>query len=428
MGISGTAIALPQIATDLGNSPTLLQWVVNGFNVAFAVFGLVWGVASDRIGYRRTFRTGVVLVLGSVIVTALAPGLLVLDLARFLAGVGSAAVLTGATAMLSNAYTGAARGRVFAVFGTVIGLGLALGPTISGALISLISWRGVFVAHGVVLLIALAGSVLLPHVAHHSNPGRRFVDFSLLRNPAFLALCLVPVAGAIGFVTLLTYLPVALSGISSLSAGAAGLVMLPMTIPVLVGPVLASFLIARSSSISSMAIIYTALLSLVLGTSGMLLLAPDVALGWVVVPMVLVGFGFGLPLGLVDSEALATVPPHSTGTAAGVLNFIRIGSEALFVGLYAVALSWLIGRSIPDHELALATAAGTPGQAQAYAAAFHWVVGGLVVLVTITALVVGLLHRARVVAERGQVLIEAETVCAAACLPMAVTAEESGVR
>lgn len=400
MGISGTAIALPRIADDLGDSPTLLQWIVNGFNITFAVFTLVWGVASDRLGYRNTFRLGSALVLVSVIGSALAPNLLVLDLARLVAGVGSAAVLTGGTAILSNAYGGAARGRVFAVFGTVIGLGLALGPTISGALISLISWRGVFAGHALVLVVALAASTVLPRIRHERDPQRKVVDFSLLRNPAFLALTLVPVAGALGYVTLLTYLPVALSGIASLSAGAAGLFMLPMTVPVLLGPILAARLTARFRRVTSMTVIYAALFSLILGMLGMLLLSPGTSLGWLVVPMLLVGFGFGLPLGLVDGEALATVPARSSGTAAGVLNFVRVGSEAVFVGLYAAVLAWLIGRSVPDSDVARATAAGHTGQAGAYASAFHWVVAALAVLVVVTTVAVALLHRARLAAAR----------------------------
>jgi MFS family permease len=59
----------------------LLQWIVNGFNITFAVFTLVWGVASDRLGYRNTFRLGSALVLVSVVGSALAPNLIVLDVA-----------------------------------------------------------------------------------------------------------------------------------------------------------------------------------------------------------------------------------------------------------------------------------------------------------------------------------------------------------
>jgi hypothetical protein len=208
------------------------------------------------------------------------------------------------------------------------------------------------------------------------------------------------VAGAIGYVTLLTYLPVALSGITSLSAGISGLVMLPMTIPVLIGPMLASRLAHAFSRVSSMAIVYAGLACLILGTLGMLLLAPGVSLGLIVVPMVLVGFGFGLTLGLIDGEALASVPAHSSGTAAGVLNFMRIGSEAVFVGLYAFALALLIGRAIPNNALAQATAAGHAGQAEVYTTAFHWVVEALVVFVLATTTVIALLHRAWTAAAR----------------------------
>ncbi|MBJ8337689.1 MFS transporter [Antrihabitans sp. YC3-6] len=399
MGISGTAIALPRIADDLGSAPGLLQWVVNGFNVSFALSTLAWGVLSDRIGYRATFRLGIALSLAAGLASAATPSLVVLDIARAVAGVGGAAVLTGGSALLSNAFDGAARGRAFAIFGTVVGLGLAVGPTLSGALISWIDWRGVFVAHALVLLVALVGTVVLPHIRHRREPGRKVVDFGLLRNPHFLALCLVPVSGAIGFVTLLTYLPVALSGIADLSAGTAGLVMLPMTIPVLIGPLLAARLV-RTTGATSMSIIYAALASLILGSVGMLALTPTIPLGWLILPMVLLGFGFGLPVGLVDSEALAAVPADSSGTAAGVLNFVRIGSEAIVVAGYSALLAWLIGRSIADPVAAQDAAAGRFGHPDAYADAFGWVIVTMVVLLVITTAAIALLHRARVAAAR----------------------------
>ncbi|WP_394617503.1 MFS transporter [Lentzea sp. JNUCC 0626] len=385
MGISGTAIALPRIAHELGSDPTRLQWVVNGFNVTFAVFGLVWGVASDRIGYRRTFRIGVGLLLVASATSALAPNLTVLDAARLVAGVGGAAVATGASSLLSNGFEGAERKRAFAVFGTVIGLGLALSPTISGALIAAFDWRGVFVAHALLAVPGLALSGLLPNPR---TTNTRKTDFSLLRNRYFLGLTLVTVAGAFGFVTLLTYLPVALSGVADLSAGTAGLLMLPMTIPVLVGPVLGM----RGSPRTVIAV---SLAALILGSLGMLLLQPGIWLGWLVIPMLLIGFGFGLPLGRIDAEALATVPAHSTGTASGVLNLVRIGSEAVAVGAYAVTITWLIGRSSPNSDIAHATAAGHPGQAAVYAEAFHWMMLGQAVVVAVVAVAIARLGTAR---------------------------------
>ncbi|OZC90405.1 MFS transporter [Rhodococcus sp. 06-412-2C] len=391
MSISGTAIALPVIAADLGSDPTPLQWVVNGFNVAFALFTVVWGAVSDRIGHRTSFRIGVLLTATASLVSALAPSLLVLDGARVVAGIGAAAVLVGSTSILSLHFHGTERATAFALFGTVNGLGLALGPTISGLLIAAVDWRGVFAAQAIVLLVAAVGTLALP--ALRSESTNRLLDFGLLRNRRFLALCLVPVAGAIGFVTLLTYLPAALSAVASLTPGRAGLFMLAMTIPVLLAPLTVARLSTMFDAVTPSRVILASLGCLALGNLGMLALQPGVPLPAVTIPMILVGLGFGLPIGLVDGEALAAVPPHSSGTAAGVLNLFRIGSEAIAVAGYAWLLAFLIRGRVSNKIDADAAASGQPGFADAYAHAFTEVIALVVAAVAITAAAIIALSR-----------------------------------
>ncbi|OZD07248.1 MFS transporter [Rhodococcus sp. 06-235-1A] len=392
MSISGTAIALPVIAADLGSDPTPLQWVVNGFNVSFALFTLVWGAVSDRIGHRASFRIGVVLTAAASLVSALAPSLLLLDAARVVAGIGAAAVLVGSTSILSLHFHGTERATAFALFGTINGLGLALGPTISGLLVALVEWRGVFAAQALVLACAAVGTLALPPLRTESRTDR-LLDFALLRNRRFLALCLVPVAGAIGFVTLLTYLPAALSAVASLTPGRSGLFMLAMTIPVLLAPLTVARLSRVFDAVTPTRVVLASLGCLVLGNIGMLALQPGVHLAVVVLPMILVGLGFGLPIGLVDGEALAAVPPHSSGTAAGVLNLFRIGSEAVTVAAYAWLLAFFVRGQVPNEADADAAAAGQPGFADAYAHAFSEVIGLVVVAVAVTAAAVIALSR-----------------------------------
>ncbi|MDV6260423.1 MFS transporter [Rhodococcoides yunnanense] len=392
MSISGTAIALPVIAADLGSDPTPLQWVVNGFNVAFALFTVVWGAVSDRIGHRTSFRIGVLVTATASLVSALAPSLLVLDASRVVAGIGAAAVLVGSTSILSLHFHGTERATAFALFGTVNGLGLALGPTISGLLIAAVDWRGVFAAQAMVLLIAAVGTLALPALRSQST-ANRLLDFGLLRNRRFLALCLVPVAGAIGFVTLLTYLPGALSAVASLTPGQAGLFMLAMTIPVLIAPLTIAKLTAMFDAVTPSRVILASLGCLVLGNLGMLALQPGVPLPAVTIPMILVGLGFGLPIGLVDGEALAAVPPHSSGTAAGVLNLFRIGSEAVAVAGYAWLLAFLVRGRVSNKVDADAAASGQPGFADAYAHAFTEVIVLVVVAVAVTAAAIIALSR-----------------------------------
>jgi MFS family permease len=164
LSISGTAVALPAIAGELSAEPTPLQWVVNGFNVSFAVCTLLWGAVSDRIGYARSFRLGIVIAGIGGGLSAVAPSIVVLDMARVVAGIGSAAVLTGAAPILSHLFTDGARAQAFALFGTVNGLGLATGPALSGLLLSTWGWRGIFTAHTAVLVLALLGSAWIPRL------------------------------------------------------------------------------------------------------------------------------------------------------------------------------------------------------------------------------------------------------------------------
>lgn len=405
MSISGTGIALPQISTDLGSNTTALQWVVNGFNVAFALGVLGWGPVSDRIGYRMTFAIGSALFSVSSLISTASPSLLLLDFMRVIAGFGAAAVLTGASSILSNAYEGSARGRAFALFGTINGLGLTLGPTISGMLVSGFGWRGVFAVHGAILALVTLNTRILPVAADVTQVTNRtktpLLDLSILKNREFLAMCLVPVAGSIGFVTMLTYLPSAFSGIKGIGAGKAGLIMLAMTTPVVVAPVLVAKLVEKVSWITVGFVVYSSLICLIVGDLGLVLLTPEGSTGLVIFPMILLGLGFGLPIGLVDGHSLEVVPPERTGTAAGVLNFFRVGSEALFVAGYAVILSMQIRQQL-SGEAATSTAAGQPGYPDVYADAFGTTALTLTLLVSLVTVSVLLARRSSSPQQNGK--------------------------
>ena len=398
MSISGTAIALPDIAAELGSSAVPLQWVVNGFNVAFAICTLGWGVLADRIGPRATFRAGMAVTLVGSAASAAAPGLLGLDLARIVAGMGAAGVLTGATTLLSRLYDGAERARVFVAFGAVNGLGLAAGPTVAGALVALLGWRGVFAAQAGVLAVTLLCSTVIPAVSTGLGSARpALLDFSALREPRFTSMSLVPVAGAVGFVTLLSYLPTAFQAVWAMSAATAGALMLVMTVPALIAPLVVHRALAAQRSTPGTVAAF-ALACLILGALGMLALRPGLPVVAVILPMVLLGLGFGLPLGFVDAEALAAVAPQRAGSAAGLLNLARVGGEALFVAGYAALLSALVHLRIADPARADSVSAGGSADPGAYAGALTTVL--LVVAVLDAACLIGyLLLRRRIVPQ-----------------------------
>ncbi|WP_170937039.1 MULTISPECIES: MFS transporter [Rhodomicrobium] len=392
IGISGTAVALPGIARDLGANPALLQGVVNGFNASFAVFMLVWGVLSDRIGYKITFVIGTVLMVVGSVISAAAPSLLMLDVGRVVCGIAGAAIFAGASATLSNAFPPEVRGRNFAIFGSTLGLGGTVGPTLAGWLIPIIDWRGVFLLYGIVAAVAFCLSRHVPHAPRLNTRATKAVDFSLLKNPTFLGFALVPVADAIGFMTLFTYLPVALSAQHNMDAPAAGSLLLLMTVPIFVSPILVAMIMKRFPSVTAMAVIYVSLAVLIIGDFGMFLLGPSLPIGWIVVPMILLGFGWGLPAGLVDGAAIGAVPPQSAGTAAGMLNFLRLGSEAIAIGIYAAAIHWVIGGVVDNPALAARVAAGNGGHGDVYAVAFRTVLWTIIVMTALTSIAIAICH------------------------------------
>ncbi len=193
--ISGTAIALefiaqsfsdtlqtPQMADYLSISTqnatfsALLQWVVNSFNLCFATFTLIWGALADRFGARKCLILGVLLYLIGSALSTLAPNLLILDIARGIAGLGGASVFACGASILIKTFSEDKRAKAFALFGTTAGLGITLSPTICGLLIDAFanvsiagleistehSWRSIFAFHFLVLFVVLALSPVLP--------------------------------------------------------------------------------------------------------------------------------------------------------------------------------------------------------------------------------------------------------------------------
>ena len=398
ISITGAAIALPAISRELGSDPVLLQGVVNGFNIALTISTLLWGQIGNRIGLRLTFVIGLSVVLAGALGSAFAGNLLLLDLSRVFTGIGAAAIATAGTSIISHAYDGKRRAHAFALLGTVVGIGLAAGPTISGLLITGLGWRGVFgvIAAGAAVVLAATAFGVLPVMAAPSADGaarKGILDLSPLRSPRFLAVALVPVAASFAYVSVLTYAPIALSAVHGQDAAAAGLFMLPLTLPVLVGPLLTGALITRTR-VAPHTVINVAIALLIGGDVLFLLFDPALHPALLVIPMVLLGFGWGLPLGLVDGEALASVPPRSSAAAAGVLNFLRLGSEAVAVAVFGAVIAALIGTQLGDPALGAEVAAGASGHSDVYAAVFRMAMIACAAVTAVIGVAVLVLRRA----------------------------------
>ena len=147
--------ALPVLRVSLHTSLAGLEWTVNAYNLAFACSLLTGAALGDRFGRRRVFCVGLAVFTAASATAALAPSVGVLVAARALQGGGAALVMPLSLTLVTEAFPAERRGTAIGVWGGIVGIAVALGPVIGGAVFEGISWHWIFwlnVPIGVVLL------------------------------------------------------------------------------------------------------------------------------------------------------------------------------------------------------------------------------------------------------------------------------------
>lgn len=153
-------VITPSVIDDLGINSSQAQWIQESYAIVFAALLLVSGRIADLRGSRTVFIGGVVIFGVTSLLAGLASSGEILILARFLQGIGAAAILPTSLALLNHMFTGPARGQAFAVWGSTIGAATALGPVLGGWLSEHASWRWAFGINIPLVAIILVIAVL----------------------------------------------------------------------------------------------------------------------------------------------------------------------------------------------------------------------------------------------------------------------------
>lgn len=142
-------VALPRIVRELSAGTAALQWVVDGYTLAFAVLLLSAGVLADRIGARRAYLAGFGLFTLASLACALAHDAAELIAARVAQGAGAALLVPGSLALLNHACgsDAALRARAVGVWTASGGIAIAAGPLVGGVLLAALDWRSIFLAN-----------------------------------------------------------------------------------------------------------------------------------------------------------------------------------------------------------------------------------------------------------------------------------------
>jgi EmrB/QacA subfamily drug resistance transporter len=137
--------ALSKIAVALSTGLGGLQWIFDGYTLPLAAIVLTAGVLADRVGRKRVFCAGLVLFTAASAGCGLASSIAVLDAARAVQGVGAAMLFAVSLALIAHVTPRPSdRAKAMALYGSTIGVALAIGPLVGGALTEAIGWRAIF--------------------------------------------------------------------------------------------------------------------------------------------------------------------------------------------------------------------------------------------------------------------------------------------
>ncbi|WP_162458560.1 MFS transporter [Pseudactinotalea suaedae] len=407
---SGTAIALPTIATELRAGPAGMQWFVTGYLLAATCLVLVAGALGDRYGRRLVLRISSILYTAGMVGAALAQDIVSLDAARILSGVGSAGLMACGAAVLASSFDGVDRVRAFALCGTAGGIGMAFGPTAAGWIVAQAGWRGTFVvlaAVSVLMVVStylieesraaqprrldVAGAVLLTiglsllllgistgtasgftvvvvgelvvaclvlaaFVVRCLRVAEPLLDLALVKNREVAGWLLASVMGPVGLAGFTVYLPTYLLTVRGVEAGPAGTWMLAFTVPIFVTPMLASRWVTRGGSPARAVALALGLMST--GLFALAALATNPAAWAILVPTALLGVASGTLTGLCDAQLMSRAGSEHVGMMSGLLNTVRTGVTSIVLGVFGGGLAVAIGRAVGGGETADRLATG----------------------------------------------------------------------
>ncbi|MDY7100672.1 MAG: MFS transporter [Actinomycetota bacterium] len=383
-------VALPSIREDTGSGIAGLQWVVDGYTLAFAALLLWGGALSDRIGARRAFAAGMAMFAVASAACGAAPDLVSLVAARVVQGGAAAVMMPASMSLIRAAYPDPDR-RAWAIGIWAMGGAAAStsGPLLGG-LLTLVSWRWIFFVNLPVGIVALA----LVLRAERSPRQHQTFDWrgqlaavvamaaltfgtieagshgfgaplvlgalavAVLAVVAFVvterrvadpvvplglfAVRNVRIANAVGFAFVFCYygLPFVMSlhlqEDRGLSSFATGVTFLPMMV---VGAMLTPFSARVTARFGPRAVIGAGMGSMVTGFVVLAALPAGAPVAAIAAGMLLVGLGGPFTAPPIAAVLLGSVPGDLAGTASGVFNTSRQLGGALAVAAFGGLLS-----------------------------------------------------------------------------------------
>jgi DHA2 family lincomycin resistance protein-like MFS transporter len=218
------SVAIPDIMLDLKVSASTGQWLTTAFALTMAVVIPTTGWLLQRFSTRTLFITAMALFTAGTLLAATGPSFEVLVLGRVVQASGTAIMMPLMMTTVLELVPPASRGRIMGRIAIVMSMAPALGPAVSGVLLTVLSWRGLFwVMMPLAIAMLLIGALSIPNV---NEPRRLPLDAASV------------VLSAVGFSGVVY-------GLSSLGESAGEATLMPPWIPIVIGVVSLTVFVLR---------------------------------------------------------------------------------------------------------------------------------------------------------------------------------------
>ncbi|MFJ8827068.1 MFS transporter [Streptomyces sp. NPDC102467] len=212
-------VALPTIDRDLSASEPVLELIIAGYGIAYAVLLVLGGRLGDLLGRRRLFIGGMAAFGLTSLACGLAPTAWTLVVARVAQGAAAAAMLPQVLATIQATTSGPRRAKAMSMYGATAGLSMVTGQVLGGVLVSAdlfgTGWRSVFLVNVPVVVLALVLTVRAVPETRSARPEPVDVPGTVLLTLALVTLLAPLTEGRAAGWPLWTWLSLAASPVLS---------------------------------------------------------------------------------------------------------------------------------------------------------------------------------------------------------------------
>ena len=392
--LSGVNVAIPTIVEGLRIDAITASWIPLAYLLSSAVFLLPFGRMGDMFGRKKMFLSGMITITVASILASLAQTPLALILCRVLQGIGAAMIFGTGIAILSSVFPPEKRGRVLGLSVSFVYLGLTCGPFVGGWVTHQFGWRSVFIFHVPVVVLVIVIALLNLKGEWRGPAGQKF-DFpgAILYGASMIALMygfsdlpttsgiVLSMLGAAGLAVFFRYekkLDHPLFNVNLFSTNQvffyscmAALIMYSSTFsitflmslylqnikgftPQFAGFVLISQplmmtlfspLAGRMSDRHEPRIIATSGMGLTaFGLASLAMLNPQTSTVFVVLALVIIGFGFALFSSPNANAVVSSVEKKHLGAASGTIATMRVVGQMFSMGIVTLVFALMLGQ------------------------------------------------------------------------------------